>query len=299
MTVILQGNLQRCKLAQNLLQQRSHKMNVDVAIVSKHYMKINEEGWFFDKSNTAAIWIKNRRGFPIIEQGAGKGFVWVRSQETTIISCYLSPNDKIEEFRDKLDDIENTIRNIEGEIIIAGDFNAKSCDWGMDWTNSRGADLSDMVARTDLVVLNTGEATTFRRAGNRGTIIDVTFATPKITAQIENWRVLEVYTGSDHQYISFNVRKKLHQIKVEKRQNLGWNSSKINKAALGKALNNKEKLLKPMTSTHFTREEAEELVDKTMELITKSCDITMPKRALKTRRIPVFWWTADIASLRN
>ena len=81
------------------------------------------------------------------------------------------------------------------------DFKAKSQEWGMPWTSSRGAAVTDMAARLDLTVLNTGNTTTFRGSGQRGTFIDVSFATTKTAVLTRRWRVLKAFTGSDHQCI--------------------------------------------------------------------------------------------------
>ena len=63
-----------------------------------------------------------------------------------------------------------------------------------------------MGSRLDLVVLNQGTTTTFRRPGYRETIIDISLASQRLAAQIEDWQVIEDYTGSDHMYITFRVR---------------------------------------------------------------------------------------------
>ncbi|KAG8335102.1 hypothetical protein J6590_076904 [Homalodisca vitripennis] len=48
------------------------------------------------------------------------------------MSVYLSPNDRISAFRQKLANIENAILKLDGEVIVGGDFNAKSVEWGAD-----------------------------------------------------------------------------------------------------------------------------------------------------------------------
>lgn len=57
--------------------------------------------------------------------------------------CYLSPNEGMAVFRRKLEDIEDLCSNLNGNIIVADDFNAKSCKWGMSWTETRGRDVTE------------------------------------------------------------------------------------------------------------------------------------------------------------
>jgi len=50
--------------------------------------------------------------------------------EITIYSCYWSPNTDYTLFVDFLDRLEGSVRNAQGVVIVAGDFNAKSPVWG-------------------------------------------------------------------------------------------------------------------------------------------------------------------------
>lgn len=220
----------------------------------------------------------------------------------TYISCYLSPNEGIDAFRDKIETIEEESRRIGGETLMAGDFNAKALEWGMKWTCSRGAEVTEMAARLDLTILNRGTQTTFRRSGTRGSIIDVTLATARTAATVSGWRVLESYSGSDHQYIEFRVGRQgqatnnLQDGRVNRR---GWNVTKLNAEALITTISRGGYLLEEATQTAYTSEEAEGLVDRTMCLIAKSCDASMPRRSRKRHREPMYWWNEEIAELRK
>lgn len=119
---------------------------------------------------------------PMIDWGKSEGFVWAKILDATYFSSYFSPNIETGIFHHDLDVLEDTIRSTQGEIIVGGDFNAKSQQWGMNWSETRGNPIADMVARCDLTVLNT-----FRLSGNRGTIIDISFATSGIALQIQGW----------------------------------------------------------------------------------------------------------------
>lgn len=57
---------------------------------------------------------------------------------------------------------------------MAGDFNARAVKLGMLRSDSRNKRIVDMAARRGLLVMNVGNTKTFRRAGNVGTIPDIT-----------------------------------------------------------------------------------------------------------------------------
>lgn len=301
MAVILQGNLQRCRLAQDLLTQWVFEKKADLMIISEQYSNPAGRDWFADNTGTAAIWVKNRRKFQIEECGKGDGFVWIQSEGATYFSCYLSPNEGIGVFRQKLEHLEEKIRSTDGEVVVAGDFNAKSSEWGMTRSDTRGTELAEMVARLDMTILNTGTTTTLRRSGQRGSIIDLTMATPNIAARITGWQVFEGFTASDHQFIGFQVGSldPLGDARRGRDLAIGWNVARLDKEVLLRVLATGGRMLEEAETPFTSREEAEQLITCTMRLITKSCDGSMPRRSRQAHRKPAYWWTQDIAELRR
>ena len=78
-------------------------------------------------------------------------------------SVYLTPRDPIKVFQVNLNNLNYAIRDVEGELIVAGDFNAKALEYGKARLDSRGKRVMDMVSRLELVILNVGSTSTFRR----------------------------------------------------------------------------------------------------------------------------------------
>nr|AGO14404.1 hypothetical protein CsmBAC4b19.2 [Cotesia sesamiae] [Cotesia sesamiae Mombasa bracovirus] len=189
-----EGKGNRCALAQNLLRQRIFEDKIDICLICEQYVNIQGNTWFADKSDTAAIWIINSKKVTVND--SGEGFVWIKTPKTYFVSVYLSPNEGISVFRQKMANIEDTIGKFDGEVIVAGDFNAKSAEWSAEPSDTRGDEVADFAARTDFIVLNTGSTTTFQRPGYRESILDITLATPKIANMIEGWTVSEEYMAA-------------------------------------------------------------------------------------------------------
>ena len=103
-----------------------------------------------------------------------------------VYSCYLSPNDPFEVFETQILLIEDSLGKARGRTLIVVDFNSKSPEWGEARLDRRGILIGEMVARNDRTVLNTGREMTFRR-GARGSIIELTIATPRLASRIGNW----------------------------------------------------------------------------------------------------------------
>lgn len=61
--------------------------------------------------------------------------------------CCFSPKVEIGIFHRDLDAPENGIRNTKEKITVGGELNAKSLQWGMNWSDTRGNSFADMLAR--------------------------------------------------------------------------------------------------------------------------------------------------------
>lgn len=101
-------------------------------------------------------------------------------------------------FQNRLASLEDEIRNTEGRVLVGGD--RQNPRMGHFLTRfSRDTDCGD--GRHDRTYYHS----TFRRPGCRGTIPDVNFAAESLVSAVQRWKVLENFTVSDHQYISFEV----------------------------------------------------------------------------------------------
>ncbi|XP_046687812.1 uncharacterized protein LOC124373489 [Homalodisca vitripennis] len=276
MTRVLQGNLNRCALAQNLLCQRIFEQKIDICLICEQYLHTKDSTWFADESGTAAIWITNSKKVTVMDKGSGPGFVWIKTPMTYFISVYLSPNEGISMFRQKLANIENTILEFDGEIIVGGDFNAKSTEWGADLSDTRGNEVADVAARLDLVILNTGNSTTFRRPGFREAILDITLATQRISNRIKDWTVSEEYSGSDHQNVTFSIQSASAAIVRHDYQLRRWNVRKLNLEELRTSLTRSSSTFQD-DRTPNSREGTENLVSTVMEQIVAACEASMPR----------------------
>ncbi|XP_046674689.1 uncharacterized protein LOC124363484 [Homalodisca vitripennis] len=261
---VLQGNLHRSRVANDLLSQLILEKQIDLFILSEYYRDRDGPNWFPDFLGTTAIWVPN---INVLVKGHGRsrGIVWVNASDTIFVSCYFSPNVNIADFQNQLDDLEDIILTLGNtRIILAGDFNAKSVEWGMPATDVRGFRILEMAARTGLVVSNVGSALTFRRPGYGQTIPDVTFSSEGLAGRITDWRVIEDYTGSDHQYITFSlIGSRMSRI-VPTRASC-WNASRLSAESLSFAIDEgKETVLSLAGSTT-------DIVDATMSLIARGC----------------------------
>ena len=97
------------------------------------------------------------------------------------------------------------MKNITGDIVIDGESNARTVEWGMSEMDLRGDEILDVSSRRSLAVHNVSNTTAFIRPSYRQAISDISLATEELAARISGWKVLEDYSASDHQYITIKL----------------------------------------------------------------------------------------------
>ncbi|CAG5039747.1 unnamed protein product [Parnassius apollo] len=154
-------------------------------------------------------------------------------------------------------------------IILTGDFNARSLWWGSRAEDERGLLLSEMIAELDMNVLNQGSDSTFYqyRGGKlHSSIVDVTCCTSAILHKMERWRVdPDFVTLSDHRAIQFQMIINIDKQNVVLRNSTRlFNTAKANWSLFRNDLKErleKENVTEDKIKTIQTPEELDDIVD--------------------------------------
>lgn len=206
MPKILQCNLARCWQAQHLLNKQVKELEAQICAISEPKRVPRSQSWFKSEDGLAAIlWEKDevRRMCRLVRRA--KNFVAVKFQDLHVVSCYLSPNIDRAEVQDALDELRDLIVELEQRVIICGDFNGKSIEWGNSFTCSRGRLIEEWTAESDLCLLNEGTTPTCIRPQG-WSIVDLIWCTPDLRREVSGWRVRDdMESLSDHQYIEFSI----------------------------------------------------------------------------------------------
>lgn len=289
--------MNRSRLADSLLCQLAYEKKADLIVISEQYQDKQSATWYPDTLGTAAIWILDTRKIQISAHGKGRGFVWTKIGMVSFFSCYFTPNEPAQLFRDKLGELEDAVVNTMGPVVVAGDFNARALEWGMPNTDRRGRLILEMACRTGLHILNEGGVTTFRRPGYTETIPDLSLASDDLATRIQGWRVLEDYTASDHQYITFEVVDRTQRRLEHGRISAGWNVKRMDPERFERTFLNSLRVAQGHDIT--TREDAETIVSATMGAIEAACEVSMPRKTGRRGKSPAYWWTPEIATMRR
>lgn len=202
----MQVNLNHCWLAHQLLAQVTLERAVDVVLVSDPVRNpIGDERWVASDDGGCAVMLGKSTPLVVMSKGAGDGYAWARAGEACIVSCYCPPRWDVEKFSRLLDEptVVITTHLTDGVLVVGGDFNAHSAEWGSTFEDWRGRELSDFAAALGLIIAN--EGTTFRRMGRRS-MVDVTQVRITPGVAVNDWQVFtELDSASDHLYLEYQV----------------------------------------------------------------------------------------------
>ncbi|XP_043272051.1 uncharacterized protein [Venturia canescens] len=160
-----------------LCSEAGHK---DVAHLAGTGRRRTTQTYITNETETTAIWVRGATQSRVSNRGVGDDYVWAKVGAVTYVSVYLTPNCTAAEFERKVALLEDGIRDLPGDVVVAGDLNARAIEWGMTETNRRGRLLLEMAARLDLAVVNTGHTPTYRRPGFGDSIPDVTLTSDEL-----------------------------------------------------------------------------------------------------------------------
>lgn len=286
---LLQINTNRSRPAMNMALAMGNEIGASAILVSEpnQIMIRNRKDWIKDVEVDSAIKILDHN-IAVKNMGHGTGYTYIEIAEFTIYSCYFSGNKEITELESSLDEIGRRIRLNKEFAIIAGDFNAKSPQWGMDYTDNRGQIVTNWMAENGFIIGNVGSKPTFQRRGYTS-ILDLTVFSENMSSRIRHWEVSEKESLSDHNYIISevarqNTPREIHHNKIDTG---GWIIKKLDNLKLEREIALIEQNDISTTADGFSA------------VLKTICDKSMPQKRSQVRKQPVYWWNENIASLRR
>lgn len=282
MISFLQLNANRSRRAHDILHKTASETNSDIVLLSEPNLKVvDNPRYLHDIRKDTAINILSKH-VQLKCSGSGSGFTWISTSVVTVYSCYISPNSTIGEFINVLESLTTSMQTQSDPVIVTGDFNAKSTEWGMPYSDRRGSLLADWIAQHDLTAVNKHDEYTFQR-GLAQSIIDLTLVPTYLVHKLSNWRTLDAESLSDHKYIAFTWDDNAGTT-CQTSGYTGWNLKRLDK----------DKLLSKLREA--TCESTPASLNK---ILQRACNAAMPKKRCFRNRRPVYWWNEKIANLRK
>lgn len=288
MIEVLQINLRHTAAAQQLFWQTTLEHKIDVALVSEpHKPQAVGPKWVTDRAREVAIVATGNYPIQQVLAPSTDGYCMAVIGGVTYCSVYAPPRWTVVEYESMLIGLTADLAG-RSKVVIGGDFNAWSTQWGSRSTNARGRLVMEFLERLDVVLLNTGLVTTFRGHGGESTI-DLTYCSPGMAAS-SCWRVDErIDTHSDHEAIRFRVvcQRTTQTGAGSRGVPIGptWGTRQFNRELFVEA---------------FHREShGVATADSLVRALERACDVTMPRNnPNRLYRATVYWWSETINSLR-
>ena len=124
-------------------------------------------------------------------------------------------------------------------------------------------------------------------------------ATERLAASVQDWRAIEGYTTSDHQYITFRVRDVKSARPKARDSRIRWNIRKMDEEALSLAPERIQRSLDAIPDGAVTPAQAKVVSSMTMQIIHRACEEAIPRTRARGSRRPAYWWTNEIAELKK
>ena len=173
-------------------------------------------------------------------------------------------------------------------LIINSDTNSHSTIWGDKITDQRGDDIQIAIAQNELYIINQGNKPTFENSRLQQSIIDLTITNKLGSELIDNWRVSNEFTNTDHKYIRAKLNLMTHKYtKTKSDKNTNWEKfTKIleEDKELGKIHNNP-----PKNKTEMDK--ASEIISNSL---TKAWDLSTEYTYSTNKIKPPPWYNRDI-----
>lgn len=116
----------------------------------------------------------------------------------SLCSSYLRPHENITTQLKEFSKIDFLGCN----YLLTGDFNGRSPLWGSADEETRGKHIAQFITQNNLILINKKEqGPSFQNNQSGKGNPDFTLSTPTLLNLIQNWKILDNDSGSDHQYI--------------------------------------------------------------------------------------------------
>ncbi|CAH1384896.1 unnamed protein product, partial [Tenebrio molitor] len=286
-----QTNLNRSRAAMNLFYKTVEDRGISIAVISEPNKKMvqNLPSVIEECCDVAVIVID--RNVQVHKCDSTKCFVCCHVEDIVIYGCYISPNIELSEFKIHIRDLMLDIRRAaDRDVIVCGDFNAKSHLWGSPIEDERGAIIVEWLAAEDLVVMNEGGVPTFERGGS-SSFIDITMANGVMSRRIQKWTVTAEENLSDHKNIEIDILKK----KSEREEPQAGNGARWKYEP-----SRMPRLLSRLGQNYDKEKSGRTPVEAFMTALKNATSETLMKAHTgKHRRKPVYWWNDEIAAVRK
>lgn len=306
---VVQINLQHSRLATDNLSVFLVEEDVDIALIQEPWvwntevkgLHLNGYEVFYKKSDgkpRSCVVVKSQYHTFLIPSHSSSDLTATKFEAAggtsmVIASCYMPHNEDAPP-----DVVRRLVENFQSENLLIGcDCNSRHSIWGSSEINTRGEFLFDYILSTNLIICNRGSTPTFTFPSTdtfRGweEVLDITLTndcSSRGSIKVDNWRVSDRKSFSDHRYILFNLS-------VSQNVSLPFrNPRRTNWRRFASVVSNK--LGKHYNNNLTTLEDIETKCNKFVKAMGSAFKVSCPVSFGRNKYPP--WWGEEISELRK
>ncbi|XP_035216875.1 uncharacterized protein LOC118190287 [Stegodyphus dumicola] len=302
-----QINLQRAEVATAQAIQHATEHSVDFLMIQEPYCQEGRIAGFpiawqvfqskarnQDQAPRAGLICCNPAWNPLLikqDRDLFAVLIVLKNAQLILISAYSSPTDSIDNFVANATYVRSKCHSTPQ--VYGGDLNAHHVNWGYQDITPKGQALEDYLTANDLHLVNTsGAPPTFDNTYCKGWP-DVTLATGTALSQVQDWKVSDELSCSDHRYITFTINCDTN-ICILKRFKLPKAKIRPLTAAFSTLLTAEQETLEAYNG----KDEMEEFTEHLLDNIKTICSNLLPTRAAKKRH-SISWWSKELRQQRQ
>lgn len=290
---LLQINCNHGKEAHWLLNQAIIEFKTDILCIQEPY-KI-EDSWISSIDRNVAINITNRNiKIPESEFIIGSFYVGIHTKHFTLINLYISPNITKKEYDNHFEELKEARSRWKNPVIILGDPNARSRQFGDKILNRRGRIIDHYTNEMDLIpIITKGSDYTFsNQDGTKRSKIDIICASASLIPRIHS-KINKKYNASDHFYCvhSINLKDNL-QFNIPNKTEWSWNLKTFDENRFKNTFNQLNDQL------DWQNTDNKSTINKYFKNITLTCEKTLKKKNNNFKGKENPWWNVELDTLR-
>ena len=231
-------------------------------------------------SNTIAI----QEIRSICHRDIAVGLIKCKGKQTAVISAYMDIKEA--PITQQLQVAIDYCKSKGYSILLTVDSNSHSKLWGNE-TNTRGKKWEEFIEKEHMIVHNLGRIPTFE-SKNGKSIIDITLSY-RIPNNIDNWRVLRRYNGTDHSSIHYTMtelRIDLPEHRLYHKANWDQFSKLLEESYIN-------------IPSELTESRLDKIVDRLNLVLNRALDKSCPMAKAKSIDPNNSWWSPQLKDKRN
>ena len=217
-------------------------------------------------------------------------------QSILVVSAYHTPT--VHDNTAALEDLRSILGAAGGGLVlVGGDFNARSRQWGDCEDSMRGQRVEDFCASEGMFIMNDAACgPTFARANGECSYVDLSLCSFSLARFLGSWTVGGCVPGSDHNYIMFEVGE---DMEMEDLSSIGrrFDTRRADWECFDETYGRLMSGFESRCAACSSKEEVQSIATMVVQAVAGAAEMAIPRRRARKRACE--WWCQELSTLRR